>query len=79
MFEDDENCRLSIVKPMGGDYWGNVSPPVIYQGGRKRIRPPNILKHSIQLAQIPVEVWYNYNVSLSLIFTSAAQQKQFQF
>ena len=38
-------------------------------GGRKRIRPPNILQYfiSIQLAQVLVDVLYH--VSLSLIFT----------
>ena len=43
--------------------------PIIYQGGRKRIRPPNILQYfiSIQLAQVLVDVLYH--VSLSLIFT----------
>ena len=59
---------------------GTCPPPIIHQWGHKRIRSPVFLNILIQLAQVPVEVYYNHRVYLSIIFASAAQPKQlFQF
>ena len=63
----------------GGDP-GTCPPLIIYQGEHKRIRPPVFLNILIHIAQVPVEVYYNHRVYLSIIFASAAQPKQlFQF